>query len=131
MVSGQNERMRMKKLVVLSALVAAMVMVSGCVAPRGLGNAFVFPTIAIDHVVSGDVIDRAGTSDRANWGNPDVKPSKVGTAEARGIVLYATGDCSLGTAMKNGGITKVHHVDYEVFTILGLYSKTKTIVYGE
>ena len=27
--------------------------------------------------------------------------------------------------------TKVHHIDYEVFNILNLFSKATTIVYGE
>jgi hypothetical protein len=33
--------------------------------------------------------------------------------------------------MRNGGITKVHHVNYKVMNILYLYNETVTIVYGE
>ena len=33
--------------------------------------------------------------------------------------------------MKNGNITKVHHVDYKTTTVLFLYTKQTTIVYGE
>lgn len=57
--------------------------------------------------------------------------AKVGRAEAWGILVYATGDASITAAMKNGGITRVHHVDNETMTILGLYAKYTTIVYGE
>jgi len=33
--------------------------------------------------------------------------------------------------MKNGGITKVHHVDSKVKNILGVYAEYTTVVYGE
>lgn len=46
--------------------------------------------------------------------------------------LFAFGDGSVDKAMKDGGLTKVHHVDHQVFSILwGLYLQNKTIVYGE
>ena len=58
--------------------------------------------------------------------------SKVGTAEATSILgLVATGDCSIKTAAKNGNITKIKFVDYEVENILGVYGRYKTIVYGD
>jgi hypothetical protein len=57
--------------------------------------------------------------------------SKMGTAESTAIVFFASGDASIKAAMEQGGLTKVHHVDCEVFSVLGLYSKYKTIVYGE
>jgi hypothetical protein len=57
--------------------------------------------------------------------------SKVGRAEAWGILVYATGDASISAAMKNGGITRVHHVDNETTNLLGIYAKYITIVYGE
>jgi hypothetical protein len=56
---------------------------------------------------------------------------KVGTAESQAIICFATGDSSIQTAMKNGGITKIHHVDSKVFSVLGLYAKYTTVVYGE
>ena len=33
--------------------------------------------------------------------------------------------------MDQGGITKVHHVDYKVKDILGIVGSTTTIVWGE
>ena len=57
--------------------------------------------------------------------------SKKGEAKATSILGVALGDASLETAMKNGGITKVHHVDSKVRNILGVYGEYITIVYGE
>lgn len=58
--------------------------------------------------------------------------SKEGKAEATNILgLIQTGDCSITEAMKNGGITRVHHVDVQITNVLMLYAKKITIVYGE
>ena len=57
--------------------------------------------------------------------------SKVGTAESTAIICFATGDSSIQKAMQNGGITKIHHVDCKVFSVLGLYAKYTTVVYGD
>ena len=56
---------------------------------------------------------------------------KVGTAESTAIICFATGDSSISKAMANGGITKIHHIDAKVFSVLGLYAKYTTVVYGE
>ena len=60
-----------------------------------------------------------------------VKPVKQGTATAEGIICFTKGDASLKAAMANGGITKVHHVDYKVTNILGIVGSTTTVVWGE
>lgn len=62
---------------------------------------------------------------------PAATGSKRGEAKATGIIGIALGDVSIETAMKNGGITKVHHVDVKVMNILGIYAEYTTIVYGE
>jgi hypothetical protein len=62
---------------------------------------------------------------------PAATASKVGEAKATSIVGVALGDASIETAMKNGGITKVHHVDSKVKNILGVYAEYTTVVYGE
>lgn len=60
--------------------------------------------------------------------------SKIGKAECTSILgLIATGDASIeaaAAAAPNGGITKIHHVDYES-NILGIYAKFTTVVYGD
>jgi hypothetical protein len=60
-----------------------------------------------------------------------VKPAKTGTSMASGIVFFASGDASISAAMANGGITKVHHVDSETFSVMGVYATYKTVVHGE
>jgi len=58
--------------------------------------------------------------------------SKVGSAEAMSILgAVATGDASIETAAKSAGITKIHHVDEHVNSILGIIAKYKVVVYGE
>ena len=57
---------------------------------------------------------------------------KKGTATATSILGWvATGDASITAAMKNGGITKVHHVDFESTSIIGVYATYTVVVYGE
>jgi hypothetical protein len=58
--------------------------------------------------------------------------SKVGTATCTSLLgLVARGDASIDTAAKSAGITKIHHVDYESKSILGLFAEFTVIVYGE
>src|SRR5262249_11717547 len=62
---------------------------------------------------------------------PAAGSSKIGRSEAWGILVSATGDASISAAMRNGGITRIHHVDHETSSFLGVYAKYTTIVYGE
>ena len=56
---------------------------------------------------------------------------KRGTAEATSVLgMIATGDCSIETAARNGGIKTITHADYEFQNILGIFTKTTVIVYG-
>jgi len=67
-------------------------------------------------------------------GNMDkVGTSKKGQSSAVGILgLFAVGDAGIQAAMTNGGITKIHHVDYSTTLVLGgLVHNLTTIVYGE
>jgi hypothetical protein len=59
--------------------------------------------------------------------------TKQGTAVCSGFLwVFGSGDCSLTTAMRNGKITKVHHVDAsEKLFLMGLTSELKITVYGE
>ncbi|MBN2284022.1 MAG: TRL-like family protein [Deltaproteobacteria bacterium] len=58
---------------------------------------------------------------------------KTGTASAEMFLwFFVVGDCSVARAMKDGGITEIHHVDAEMVNYLfGVYGKFTTIVYGE
>ncbi len=98
----------MKRAVLLMVLLAAMVNLNGCL------YANVKAPLDID-------------ADKTAIG------SKVGTSSIQSVLwLVAWGDASTEAAAKNGGISVVHHMDQEAFSVLfGLYSKHTTIVYGE
>jgi hypothetical protein len=58
--------------------------------------------------------------------------SKTGEAQCISVLnLVAVGDCSIEAAKKNGGITKVNTVDWDVKNILGIYGTYNVIVSGE
>lgn len=64
-------------------------------------------------------------------GDSTEEPTRVGRATATSALgLIATGDASIQTAMKNGGITKMHHVDYVTTVKYGLKAETTVLVYG-
>ncbi|MBQ6457854.1 MAG: TRL-like protein family [Kiritimatiellae bacterium] len=104
----------MKKLLVVAALAFAA---SGCVMVRH-SNAVSALTLDVQ-------------SPATSFIDNSVQPLKKGTATASGIICFVEGDASLKAAMDNGGITKVHHVDYKVKNILGIIGSTTTIVWGE
>jgi hypothetical protein len=106
----------MKMLPVL-LLFACMLFAVGCVAPNGAP--------VYGWLITSDVQGPVAV------GDPNVKAEKTGTSEASGIICFATGDASIQAAMTAGGITKIHHVDSKTFSVLGLYTKWETIVYGE
>lgn len=58
--------------------------------------------------------------------------SKKGEASSYSVLgLYASGDCSIATAARNGGLKKIGHVDYKYDNIIGIWQKATVIVYGE
>ncbi len=59
------------------------------------------------------------------------EPTRVGRATARSIFMaISTGDASIQTAAQNGGITEIHHIDYEAQNVLGIVTDYTTVVYG-
>jgi hypothetical protein len=62
---------------------------------------------------------------------PAAGSSRIGRATAIGIVAASWGDASISAAMRNGGITRIHHVDHETTNLFGVYARYTTIVYGE
>ena len=57
---------------------------------------------------------------------------KVGTSECTSVLsIVATGDCSIEAGKQDGGITRVHHVDWDVENILGIIATYTVTVYGE
>ena len=104
----------MKKLLFCAVLAAAA---SGCVM---VGKTNAAAPLTLD-VQSPDM----------SFVDNSVKPEKKGIATASGIIIFVDGDASLKAAMENGGIKKIHHVDYKVKNILGIVGSTTTIVWGE
>ncbi len=103
----------MRKTKISAALLAAG-MLAGCASPYPVG------------VLYSELKLPVGVT--SNTG----KSGKVGTAECASVLsLVATGDCSIDAAKKNGGITKVTHIDWDSKNVLGLFGQYKLIVHGE
>jgi len=107
----------MKKLGLFALVACVAFAATACVAPYGAPNYGGLVTMNVKGPVA--------------VGDNSVGMSKMGVAESQGIIFVSMGDASIKTAMENGGITKVHHVDCEAFSVLGIYSTYKTVVYGE
>jgi hypothetical protein len=45
--------------------------------------------------------------------------------------LVSWGDGSTRKAAENGGLVTIRSADYEFYTVFGIYSRYKTIVYGD
>lgn len=60
------------------------------------------------------------------------RASKTGRACSTNILgLVSTGDSSIDTAKKAGGINDIATVDHDAMTVLGVYGEFCTIVKGE
>ncbi|HTW91535.1 MAG TPA: TRL-like family protein [bacterium] len=112
----------MKRLVMTTVLAALCVtMMTGCGAIIAMGGG---GTLYQD--------TKTPLSQVSYWGPSTSTAAKKGEASFTSILgIIATGDASLKEAMESGGITKVHHIDQEVTSILGIISTYKIIVYGE
>ena len=59
------------------------------------------------------------------------QPARVGRASVRSILgIIATGDASINTAARNGGIREIHYVDYESQNFFGILAEFTVVVYG-
>lgn len=104
----------MKKLITVAA-VAAAASLSGCAAGPGVVTGVWYSNQSGPVAVTGET-----------------GASKVGVSRANSILgLVGTGDASISAAMRNGGITKVQHVDFHTKSILGIIADTEVMVYGE
>ena len=64
--------------------------------------------------------------------NNEVKFRKEGSGSVVTILwLFSFGDASIASAMQDGSIVKLHHVDNQVVSILGLVHVYTIRVYGE
>ncbi len=107
----------MKKVCLLAGFIAIVSSISGCATVSG-GNGMALGTIYSGYKMGGAVGAGAGT--------------KTGEACAMSILgLIALGDASISAAKAAGGIAQVAHVDHDIFSILGIYGKTCTVVVGQ
>ena len=114
-----KRRTIMKRLIVLvAAACAVVVFMSGC--------AGITPVLG----GSGGAI-YTQTQGPVAVGSAAAGSEKVGTATSTAIICFATGDASIKAACDSAGITKIHHVDYKAMSVLGVYAKYTTVVYGE
>ena len=106
----------MKRMSTIAFVVLLLIGVAGCLSA---------PFQPPGGVVS---VTTAPLSTEGNW---DVG-SKRGEASSYSVLgLYASGDCSIAAAARNGGLKKIGHVDYEYFNVIGIWQKATVIVYGE
>ena len=104
----------MRKAITLLTVCSLVVIAAGCASTYPVGTLYTELKMPV-----------SATANTGNW-------SKKGTAECVSYLsLFTQGDASIETAKKNGGITKVHHVDWEVKNVLGIIGNYKVIVYGE
>lgn len=106
----------MKKLLLVAGAVATLSL-SGCaIAPTPVGTGFLFSDVQGPFAV-----------DDSNAGS-----AKTGRACAINVLgMVATGDASIETAKKVGGITKVSNVNTDQFSVLWFFNRFCTVVVGE
>lgn len=103
-----------KKMIRIFAVAALAVGLQSCIATQaGTGGLYT-------NVKQGEMV------------TSNIRGSKVGKSKASAYLgLIAIGDASVNTAARNGGITRISHVDSQKTSILGIVTMTTTIVYGE
>ena len=102
----------MKKiLVTLAACLALMAFSTGCASTFPVGVIFTELKLPI-----------AATSNEGN---------KVGRAKCTSVMgLVTWGDASIAAAMKDGKISEISHIDWEVKNVLGIFGEYTIVVYG-
>ena len=109
------------KQILISLVAAAMLL--------GANSCALIPTIAgvgLYSKIEQPAVQLAVSTD------PGAKWDKQGKSKCDNILgLVVMGNCGVDEAIRDGSISKVHHIDFEIVNILGLYSSITTIVYGE
>jgi hypothetical protein len=104
----------MKKAIVLLFAALLILIMAGCASSTPDGIFYTDVTIPVTATASKD------------------KSTKIGTAKCKSYFgLVAVGDASIDSAVKKGGITKIHHIEWEANNVLGMLGSYKVVVYGE
>ena len=107
----------MKVFVQIAAAAVVAASMSGCATVTG-GDGMAAGAIYSGYKMGGAVGPGAGT--------------KTGRSCAMSILgLVALGDASIASAKAAGGIAQVSYVDHEIFSVLGIYGTTCTVVVGQ
>ncbi len=97
---------------ILSVAALAAILFSGCASSTPTGALFTGVKLPIS-------------------GNQGASGNKTGEASCMSLLgVLATGDCSVSTAAKNGGISTIQSVDFEATNFLGLIGTYTTVVKG-
>lgn len=91
------------------------------------------PAIAAATLLSGCYMNFAAPTPNLTVHLNAETATRQGSASCTGFLwAFASGDCSVTTAMRNGKITKVHHVDSNAKIILyGAYTEVTIVAHGE
>ena len=105
---------KMKKLFLFLGIASISVLMSSCAL---LGTGMVYEGTTSPHSVTS---------------NPISNNTKVGRSNHVSVLgIVAVGDGGINVAAKNAGISKINYVDVQTTSVLGLFTKSETIVYGE
>lgn len=105
----------MKKSVISLAAVCALALMSCSTITTGSGIGVLYTGVTEGQIATSNEV-----------GN------KVGTSSSVGVLgLVAVGDASIQQAANQAGIKKISHVDVKKTSVLGLFAKYQTVVYGE
>jgi hypothetical protein len=118
--SGENTMVKSALKVAIAGLVASTIF--GC---AGWG----YPSGSL---YTGGQVPNAQVLNRLEVGGPGKTGDKKGESCLTGFLnAVATGDASLDSAKKAGGITEIHSVELHYTNILGLYVQACTEVHGK
>jgi len=91
------------------------------------------PAIAAAALLSGCYVNFSAPTPNLTVKLDADSATRQGSSVCTGFLwAFGSGDCSVTAAMRNGKITKVHHVDSNVKVIFwGGYVETTVVAYGE
>jgi len=111
----------MKSLLGVAAVAVLCVVVTGC---AGYARAPVVPPLAFIFTSYEAPLD-------VDFQDTPM-PGKKGEASCINVLGFVSvGDASAKAAAEDGGITRIQHADYDFMSVLGVFSKFTTVVYGE
>jgi hypothetical protein len=128
------------RLASVTALLAALVLVSGCARFPAGGNAnnYRSPVIPPPGFLFSQV---AAPLDIYHEGSPTIRSDGSGLKRGELKTSYlrvpffwldfAWGEADVAQAARQGRIETVHYADYEHFSVLGIYAEYRLRVYGE